>query len=67
MSLINHLKGIKDYRTGPIDYPLWVVLLLVTMAIMSGYTGYSAIETNASATSSRITGRVGDALQKNAF
>jgi predicted transposase YbfD/YdcC len=45
MSLINHLKGIKDYRTGPIDYPLWVVLLLVIMAIMSGYTGYSAIET----------------------
>jgi predicted transposase YbfD/YdcC len=45
MSLVSHLKGIKDYRTGPVDYPLWVILLIVVMAIMSGRTGYSAMET----------------------
>lgn len=45
MSLVSHLKGIQDYRTGPVDYPLWVILLVVVMAIMSGRTGYSAMET----------------------
>ena len=43
MSLISHLKQIPDFRTRP-RYPLWVVLLLVIMATMSGCLGYRAIE-----------------------
>lgn len=39
MNLIEHLQQIRDFRTQP-DYPLWVVLLLVVMGTMSGYTGY---------------------------
>lgn len=39
MSLIDHLKQIPDFRTKP-EYPLWVVLLLILMATMSGYSGY---------------------------
>lgn len=39
MSLIEHLQEIRDFRIRP-DYPLWVVLLLVIMGTMSGYTGY---------------------------
>ena len=39
MSLIEHLKTVRDFRTQP-DYPLWVVLLLVVMGTMSGCTGY---------------------------
>ncbi len=45
MSLVSHLKGIKDDRTGPVDYPLGMVLLIVVMAIMSGRSGYSAMAT----------------------
>ena len=43
MSLIHHLQQVADYRTKPL-YPLWVVLLLVIMGIMSGCTGYRALE-----------------------
>lgn len=39
MHLIEHLQQIRDFRSQP-DYPLWVVLLLVIMGTMSGYTGY---------------------------
>jgi DDE_Tnp_1-associated len=39
MSLIEHLQQIQDFRSKP-EYPLWVVLLLVIMGTMSGYTGY---------------------------
>jgi hypothetical protein len=42
MSLIEHLKQVKDYRTQP-KYELWVVLLLVVMGTMSGCTGYRAL------------------------
>lgn len=44
MSLIDHLKQIKDYRTHSVDYPLWVILLLVIMATMSNCIGYRATE-----------------------
>lgn len=43
MSLIHHLQQVSDYRTKPL-YPLWVVMLLVIMGIMSGCTGYRALE-----------------------
>jgi hypothetical protein len=39
INLIEHLQQIRDFRTQP-DNPLWVVLLLVIMVTMSGYTGY---------------------------
>lgn len=42
MNLIEHLQKIRDFRTQP-DYPLWVVLLLVIMATMSGYSGYRPV------------------------
>jgi DDE_Tnp_1-associated len=44
MSLIGHLKSIPDYRTHRVVYPLWVILLLVILATMSGCIGYRAIE-----------------------
>jgi DDE_Tnp_1-associated len=44
MSLLEHLKQIPDYRTHRVVYPLWVVLLLVILATMSGCIGYRAIE-----------------------
>jgi hypothetical protein len=43
MSLIHHLQQVSDYRTKP-HYPLWVVMLLVIMGIMSGCNGYRALE-----------------------
>lgn len=43
MSLIEHLKQIRDFRTQP-HYPLWVVLVLVLMGTMSGCLGYRALE-----------------------
>jgi DDE_Tnp_1-associated len=43
MSLIYHLKQVPDYRLKP-KYPLWVVMLLVIMGIMSGCNGYRALE-----------------------
>lgn len=43
MSLIEHLKQIRDFRTQP-HYPLWVVLVLVLMGTMSGCFGYRALE-----------------------
>lgn len=43
MSLIDALKQVRDYRTQP-QYPLWVILLLVLMATMSGCVGYRGIE-----------------------
>ena len=42
MSLIEHLKQVKDFRTQP-RYELWVVLLLVIMGTMSGCMGYRAL------------------------
>lgn len=42
MSLIEHLKQIRDFRTQP-HYPLWVVLVLVLMGTMSGCLGYRAL------------------------
>lgn len=44
MSLIHHLQQVTDYRTKKAHYPLWVVMLLVIMGIMSGCTGYRALE-----------------------
>jgi DDE_Tnp_1-associated len=43
MSLINYLQQIPDFRTQP-RYPLWVVLVLVIMGVMSGCQGYRALE-----------------------
>lgn len=43
MSLIEHLKQIRDFRTRP-HYPLWVVLVLILMGTMSGCLGYRALE-----------------------
>jgi transcriptional regulator of heat shock response len=43
MSLIHYLQQIPDFRTQP-QYPLWVVLLLVIMGVMSGCQGYRALE-----------------------
>lgn len=42
MTLIDYLKGVRDYRTQP-DYELWVILLLVLMGTLSGCTGYRAL------------------------
>lgn len=42
MSLIEHLKQVRDFRTQP-RYELWVVLLLVIMGTMSGGTSYRAL------------------------
>lgn len=42
MSLIEHLKQVRDYRTQP-RYPLWAVLVLVVMGTMSGAVGYRAL------------------------
>lgn len=42
MSLIEHLKQVRDFRTQP-RYELWVVLLLVIMGTMSGCTSYRAL------------------------
>jgi DDE_Tnp_1-associated len=44
MSLLEHLKQIPDYRTHRVAYPLWVILLLVILATMSGCIGYRAME-----------------------
>ncbi len=35
MSLLAHLKPIRDFRTQPV-YPLWVILVLVIMGTISG-------------------------------
>jgi hypothetical protein len=43
MSLISYLQQIPDFRTQP-RYPLWVILLLVIMGMMSGCQGYRALE-----------------------
>lgn len=43
MSLIQHLQRIRDFRSEP-QYPLWVVLLLIIMGVMSGCQGYRALE-----------------------
>jgi hypothetical protein len=42
MSLVEHLKRVRDFRTQPV-YPLWMVLLLVIMGTMSGCTGYRSL------------------------
>jgi hypothetical protein len=43
MSLIDYLQQVPDFRTQP-RYPLWVVLVLVIMGVMSGCSGYRALE-----------------------
>ena len=43
MNLIHYLQQVPDFRTQP-RYPLWVVLLLVIMGVMSGCQGYRALE-----------------------
>lgn len=43
MSLIEHLKQVRDFRTQP-RYELWVILLLVVMGVLSGCTSYRALE-----------------------
>lgn len=42
MSLIDHLKQVRDYRTQP-RYPLWAVLVLVILGTMSGAVGYRGL------------------------
>jgi hypothetical protein len=42
MNLIEHLQTVRDHRTKP-DYPLWVILVLVVMGTMSGFTGYRGL------------------------
>ena len=42
MSLLEHLKQVRDFRTQP-RYELWVILLLVVMGVLSGCTGYRAL------------------------
>lgn len=49
VSLIEHLKTVPDFRSARgRRYPLWVVLLLLILGIMSQCQGYSALETFAS-------------------
>jgi hypothetical protein len=43
MSLIEHLKQVRDFRTQP-RYELWVILLLIVMGVLSGCTSYRALE-----------------------
>jgi hypothetical protein len=43
MSLIEHLKQVRDFRTQP-RYELWVILLLIIMGVLSGCTSYRALE-----------------------
>ncbi|GAP98037.1 mobile element protein [Leptolyngbya sp. NIES-2104] len=43
MSLIEHLKQVRDFRTQP-RYELWVILLLILMGVLSGCTSYRALE-----------------------
>jgi hypothetical protein len=46
VSLIDHLKTVPDFRRARgIRYPLWVVLLLLILGIMSECQGYCALET----------------------
>lgn len=43
-NLIQQLSLVKDFRTQDGQrHPLWLVLLLVIMGTMSGYTGYRAL------------------------
>ncbi len=49
VSLIEHLKTVEDFRSARgRRYPLWVVLLLIILGIMSQCQGYLALETFAS-------------------
>lgn len=46
VSLIDHLKIVPDFRSARgRRYPLWVVLLLLILGIMSECQGYCALET----------------------
>ncbi|NES84580.1 MAG: transposase family protein [Moorea sp. SIO2B7] len=41
MSLIDYLQEIPDYRTkNGCRHPLWLVLLIIIMGMISGYWGY---------------------------
>jgi hypothetical protein len=62
MSLIHHLQQVYDYRTKPL-YPLWVVMLLVIMGIMSGCTGYRAEDKICRTTPECLTQVVGTSVQ----
>lgn len=45
VSLIDHLKTVPDFRAARgRRYPLWVVLLLIILGIMSQCQGYMALE-----------------------
>jgi len=45
VSLIEHLKTVEDFRSARgRRYPLWVVLLLIILGIMSQCQGYLALE-----------------------
>ncbi|AFZ11656.1 transposase IS4 family protein [Crinalium epipsammum PCC 9333] len=44
VSLIEHLKKVKDFRKSQGKrHPLWIVLLVVVLGMMSGYQGYREI------------------------
>jgi len=44
ISLIEHLKKVKDFRKSQGKrHPLWLVLLVVILGMMSGYQGYREI------------------------
>jgi len=43
-SLIEHLKKIKDFRRPQGQrYPLWTILLIVVLGLMTGHVGYRAL------------------------
>ncbi len=43
-SLIEALKKVKEFRQGKGKrHPLWIVLLIIILGIMQGYTGYRAL------------------------
>ena len=43
--LVRHLQSIRDYRSKRGQrYPLWVMLLVTILGVMSGAQGYQAIE-----------------------
>lgn len=44
-SLLNYLQQVQDFRTGRgLKHELWVVLLLIIMAVLSGSQSYLALE-----------------------
>lgn len=44
-SLLNYLQKVQDFRTGRgLKHELWVILLLIIMAVLSGSQSYLALE-----------------------